>query len=189
MDGRSPILGHSFPHAAQHLLIWLHLLLGLPMLLSLSVALLARKGGRTHILSGRIYSLTFATLLICGLAASFWLQIPLGFRSSPKMFGAPIHFFFAYLGLVAIDGLLQGISAARLKRRAPGAFWSLAPIASPILTIIVGLLLLATFHLYKRSPEPMTWFIWTCAPLHLALAVQNLRYWREKEPVVAERVP
>lgn len=112
------------------LLLGLHAVAGLAALVALPIPLAARKGGRLHVVSGKVFFAAMVTVGVTGLLiAALWSGWPeiarprldrLGpeaataARTELRRFGM----FFATIGVLTLDAVTQGRTAFWRDRRA-----------------------------------------------------------------------
>ena len=85
--------------AAANLILFLHIAGGTLGIISGSVALLSRKGGRMHRLAGTVFLVSMLTMATIGAAASPFLPVP----SMPNVFAGVLTFYLVATGWLAVQ--------------------------------------------------------------------------------------
>src|SRR5215472_9664633 len=136
--GPKVALGRIVMDTFYSLLRFTHIAAGTLGLLTLTVPLVAKKGGTVHTRVGWVFTGAMASSALTGLLiAALWIAVPLTVKPpapslSAEQGAARAHFFrsfgafLGFVGILTLSSLAQGIGALGRKTRPEG---SLRPLA------------------------------------------------------------
>lgn len=180
-------------------LVGMHVVTGAGLLLVCLVPLLSRKGGRVHVLFGRVFVALWAVHLLDGLINSAQILLTRGFEptryldSTRQGFSLYLYVQFSFISALVVDFLAHGLAALHLKNRRPSGLVRGVMLALPVTTVMLGAImaLWAVYHLALAPPGASPAVATEYAivylvqvPAYVFLAGKNIAYWLRPEPRV-----
>jgi Ca2+-binding EF-hand superfamily protein len=173
-----------------------HDVTGMLLFATCLIPLFVEKGGRAHVLVGRIFLGVWLLHLVDGLVNSGQIMLVRGFVPeryadvTNQGFSLYLYMQFAFISSMVIDFLAHGLAALHYKNRAPSRAMRGVMLFLPATSFLLGVALTiwAIGRLVRGGPPetpntyPFAWVFVVQVPAYLYLIGRNLQYWLRPEP-------